>query len=1256
MFNKPSGTGFNFGTASTPTSTPMQSNNNNMPQKAPLFGNSNPGVSTPSPAGGLFGNSSSNNSNSTFGAKSSNLFGNNTQGQSGLFGSSSTNQNNTQGGTGLFGNSSAQPQNTNTSTGGLFGNKPSTGLFGSNANTSTLGSTGLGASKPTTGLFGSSQTTNQPQTSLFGNSNTAQPGGLFNNNGTANTTGLFGKPQASGLFGSNTTNTQSNPPSSNPYGFNVSMNPTPITTMPESITASSKKELHNASDKGLAHAGRSVSMSISNPNATPINQSSLISKLSTRINSSQSNNSLQGLFSPSNAQTWFGNLKSTNLRSKNSFSDNYQNGSNQVVTNGKLKGIGLLSQQKEDLTELRRLKIDNSRSAAKKLRLLSGSSTITKAYSNEIENNHKPSITEPHNFTNQQNDVTDVEKKCEELNNESDSKLSNEQKDYWCSPSPDQLREYTDDQLAAVSNFVIGRKNHGYITYADSVDLRDFAKDFEYELFHKVVIFRSTKTVEVYPDETQKPANGYGLNVPAIITLEHVYPVDKKTKKPITDSSRLVEFQLFSKKLRALRDMEFISYNPFNGIWTFKVQHFSIWGLVNEDDAEIDEDDLDEKKKEKEESEKELLFHDRSKVEKSLAFVDDLIDEKAYEPEVKDEDFDGLEAAQILETANNWDDQLRVAGLPTRSIFADSVENTSNEIDLLFQHYEKERNLENTISKERRFTNSMYTFARFGNKSSLVIKNKSSNTGVKLSNLKTNKLISVLTNKKIFENELSTSFIESRHSNSYPKVIRKQIFFNDIANTLGSNDREFKLWSLSSILFDPIYIDTADESKEIILKYTRKEKIAKWIINETQEKINDKINKKSDPLEKIFLYLLINNITQAAKLALKSGNGHLSVLISMLGSNDPRLKELADMQLVQWSNTGGSIDINVAYIYKLLSGNPFTGSFSLTEIMKDFDWLVSLGVSLYYGEIDEYSLEKFVSKTLGLLPDDEDSIFPIIFRLFCSGNQIQSFLEDIQIRTNFLSSQYLWYCVQILSNNNATSFDIEFSDKLSLAYSENLELTGHIPESLYVASHINDDGLSKRKIDDLVFRNIEALTSSKKPINFLSKLCLPESLIYRAMALFAKYNKNYIEQLNNLLCANNYDEAKKVFINYVSPQFILKRNPESLAELSLIISQFPINELKGSDMHLFELYANYRNRNSTNVSDLKALALELPIFYERNKGSINVSACCTVISNDIVNIILSRDPEEIKELRPLIVKLPMGQSEKIYTTKHLSKY
>lgn len=59
---------------------------------------------------------------------------------------------------------------------------------------------------------------------------------------------------------------------------------------------------------------------------------------------------------------------------------------------------------------------------------------------------------------------------------------------------------------------------------------------------------------------------GFGLNVPATITLEGVKP---KPNMTIDDHINYLKKQI---------GMEFITYDPITCVWVFKVKHFSIWG------------------------------------------------------------------------------------------------------------------------------------------------------------------------------------------------------------------------------------------------------------------------------------------------------------------------------------------------------------------------------------------------------------------------------------------------------------------------------------------------------------------------------------------------------------------------------------------------------------------------------------------------------------------------------------------------------
>ena len=85
--------------------------------------------------------------------------------------------------------------------------------------------------------------------------------------------------------------------------------------------------------------------------------------------------------------------------------------------------------------------------------------------------------------------------------------------------------------------------------------------------------------IEVYGDEyaTSKPDMGLKLNVPAILTQKGVKKPSKKTMVQFTD--KLVN-------VSEAADAEHISYDEGRAEWTFKVKHFTKYGLVDSDSDE----------------------------------------------------------------------------------------------------------------------------------------------------------------------------------------------------------------------------------------------------------------------------------------------------------------------------------------------------------------------------------------------------------------------------------------------------------------------------------------------------------------------------------------------------------------------------------------------------------------------------------------------------------------------------------------------
>ncbi|RVD80932.1 uncharacterized protein DFL_008816 [Arthrobotrys flagrans] len=153
--------------------------------------------------------------------------------------------------------------------------------------------------------------------------------------------------------------------------------------------------------------------------------------------------------------------------------------------------------------------------------------------------------------------------------------------DYWSIPSVDKLKSMPREKLSAVPDLLVGRNNFGQIRFDQPVDLTAFADALE-AILGGVITF-ADRVCTVYPPGWDKPLPGNGLNVPATITLEECFPTDREHKQPIRDPDH-PRYQFHLRRLKNIKDTEFVDYLVQDGIWIFKVQHFTTYGLQEEDD------------------------------------------------------------------------------------------------------------------------------------------------------------------------------------------------------------------------------------------------------------------------------------------------------------------------------------------------------------------------------------------------------------------------------------------------------------------------------------------------------------------------------------------------------------------------------------------------------------------------------------------------------------------------------------------------
>ncbi|KAL2162192.1 hypothetical protein VTH06DRAFT_7105 [Thermothelomyces fergusii] len=596
------GTGFGTGFGTQTQNTGGGLFGNQQQQKpGGLFGGGT--SSTGTTGGGLFGNT--NTGTTGFGSSTTNqsttggLFGSKpaTTG-GGLFGSTTTGQTGTTGG-GLFGNLGGNTQNQQPQQGSLFGGlgqntqaKPS--LFGSS--TTTGGS--LFGNQPNQqqggSLFGSSTTQQQPQqgtlgSSLFGASQSQQmPQQPFN--ASINDISAYGAqtlfsglpddkiqnpgPLATPLSGKSKVKSRSilpmyklSPanasrlitPQKRGYGFSYSAYGSPASPAGSSTPGFSQSLLAGSVNRGLSKSVSSSNLrrslnvedSILQPGAFSANSSMRLGSTSSHKKLIINKEMRSDLFASPNKET-------------RALEDG--NSSRKLA-----KRVSFDTGTVETTPDNRQAPVENGSST-------SDAKSDARPSTNGV-NGSKPSPASPAPEVEQVqgNELAIVPEEGSPATARTEKKKTGstiEPGAYWMSPSAEEIRAMNRMQRQRVSDFTVGRENVGSVTFKVPVDLSNINLD---EIFDGIVIL-VPRSATVYPVAAKKPPVGKGLNVPAVISLEHSYP-----RGGLATTGRRLERHIERLKT-AIPDTTFESYDKETGVWTFSVEHFTTYGLGDDDD------------------------------------------------------------------------------------------------------------------------------------------------------------------------------------------------------------------------------------------------------------------------------------------------------------------------------------------------------------------------------------------------------------------------------------------------------------------------------------------------------------------------------------------------------------------------------------------------------------------------------------------------------------------------------------------------
>jgi len=580
-------TGFGFGNNNSTNNVFGQTTNTSAFSNGFKLNNNNNNTQT----NGFFGQNNNNNQNSLFGNNSNN--NNNNNNNNSLFGQSNTTTNTSTQSNSLFGN------NTNNSTGMNntgFGFKSSSG-FGT-VNTAT--------SNPTTATssFG---TTN----SLFSKPNVSTPAQSTLQTTTPQTT--FGSTNVSKPLTSNTSLfSSSNTTSKTTFGFNTASTTTTTTTTTTSLTTLTKTNTgpntltatpNNTTIKKTEQ--NQITVSKQEPQITPI-----IEKNKPLRKKTQSMIVPRKMSSKMKIREYNSEVQDT----ESSLSEDENSKSNDVTYKKKNNRISkdiqkLLDDFEKEAKENKfkeEVSFNEIKEQTEKLKIEDKKEQSNDTLSGKLTENRINSIRlfqEPDTFVNESdtNDNDDKEKSVK-INEESiyskgsvNKRLSSRRismnTEYEVNPPISQLLKMTDEELCNVKNLEVYVKNVGSLKFLQPVDLLSACNGKKREnipyIFGNIIIIQP-KSCTVYPDDRVKPEVGQGLNQPAIIELYSCWAKDKSTGKPILDPS-LPSYKKHLIHLKNIKDTEFIDYEALQGKWTFKVEHFTRYGLFTDDDDEDDD-------------------------------------------------------------------------------------------------------------------------------------------------------------------------------------------------------------------------------------------------------------------------------------------------------------------------------------------------------------------------------------------------------------------------------------------------------------------------------------------------------------------------------------------------------------------------------------------------------------------------------------------------------------------------------------------
>ncbi|XBW34952.1 hypothetical protein QEN19_000516 [Hanseniaspora menglaensis] len=749
--------------------------------------------------------------------------------------------------------------------------------------------------------------------------------------------------------------------------------------------------------------------------------------------------------------------------------------------------------------------------------------------------------------------------------------VESENSGYWCLPSIKTLSKYSEEQLSKIDNFIIGRENHGSIHFLEPIDLNHLTKpSLKENLFGRIVKFYDVEPiVEVYPDEFKsiKPHIGEGLNVRAVINLQGVEADEN--------------LETFIKKLSSYSENEFISYDPFLKHWSFKVRHFSKYGLLSGS------------------SEGHREIYNGKVIKNKQGFSKKETFQNIRVPGfLNDQDVPDYE---IVETENNniKTHTVEVLSVPAKNLFFENekiikempYEPKNVDIEdlkeLINETYLKSFKESNDLLEEMQITNEL----RNG---SIFKKNKLSQKVLQIEQeeqefIKRRKLGTDVEQDVEMEaniNEEKTIMFSSQDLNLINLLKKKsQISLDNenlpVISTINLEFKDLQEHSSFSKLLSLLFDRNEEESKQLT-------QICDFLNSTLQRKKSLDIQpQKKDIYMEIFENLAFKNIDEAIRLSYETENPQLSVVLSLVGSskssNENNLVTLAKLHLETLRNDCTS-NSSLILIYKVLANDA-------TLLQSDLvtDWMFKLMALLNYSPLIEGSLKNTILEYIEILKSNvttENALFKIL-SLYSQGIPNGNF----KTITGEKFFDFLIYHLLNFKNEITVSLDTILLEFIEYGQFEN------VFDKIFITIFLESPNKKHQILNKILKSNIDLVLNDVSALQ--NNFSISDDIIYTIQGNYYGEKGNNFKEITAYLKTKKNDALIEKLVLEKTGPYLIFVNKESVL-LNIISKMQYISE----SVNVLRIYAEFKLNGTKDVLLLNELIEKIDSLKTGNQEII----------------------------------------------------